>query len=913
AGGTAGMTYHFTTGDSSNAVKVDAGKTIFVTLDGKGYVDDYIDEDNYNKLQADNAKWDNVASIGSADDSVVGDHAPVYEQFYDLNNAEAGAVSVATFDDEDSTTYDTVPNPTGIEIRGNDLLASAGHVTMTAGVAVGAIPINIQKNESDSVFDVVLDLRGAGEASTVAIGTLGEVTAAHEVSLSNAGVGYAYIGSQATGQNKIFAGTAGAQIRHDGSTRATIAGNSGNDTIYASAKDIVTGGAGADAFYDSASYTIQDYDATQGDVLIATRVNSVSDITKDNLRLSSTASNQIGFGSGNKILTIGDDQSASLNLRVAVMDTNADIVGSRNVAVAGINGGALDASSLDAAALIIADENGNSGDNVIGSGYNDTMYVGANDSVNGGAGNDYIVLDSVPTGDAGITVELSAGKDTISGWTFGFDKNSGATELIADEGYVGSFDTDRLMITAGNKSILFEETDNAIAQNHGEAQVLINGEKWMAIRTNDANRGYESYGLVESNGDIADSYIAEREGSLVFGSSVTADLGIIELNGEQNYENSNAKYQNITELVLANNSKTSVFGTSGRETVAVGGDAAAGANKKVSLGAGNDVIISSGDGSLTAGHAFYFGSNDGLDTIQGFAHYQGGEVDPDNQTADTLVVTKYGGIYTGTGENGGSRIDFYTDGDNRISIFESEGINVDNVYQIKIDDEHHFDTKLAKIGNSSASNVFTYASNVDYYVGNSAANAQDTLNVGNEIANANIWLDGTNGTTDTDRDEQYYRGIAVVNASAETNTNVALAGNGLSNTLYGGGAGTNNSLWGGAGDNVLIGSMEGQDTFFYVRSAGAYLQGVDDTVTGGNDEVYNYNLDNGDIVWLGDTTLDDIASTEVNDNSVVVNFKNGGSLTVDGSDDVRFLINSGTESYVTNKESDSDNKWTQEA
>ena len=140
-----------------------------------------------------------------------------------------------------------------------------------------------------------------------------------------------------------------------------------------------------------------------------------------------------------------------------------------------------------------------------------------------------------------------------------------------------------------------------------------------------------------------------------------------------------------------------------------------------------------------------------------------------------------------------------------------------------------------------------------------------------------------------------------------------MAGNGNNNTLYGGGIGTNNSLWGGAGNNVLNGSTEGQDTFFYVRNAGAYLQGVDDTVTGGNDTVYNYNLDKGDIVWLGDTTVDDILNTEVGDNSVVVNFKNGGSLTVEGSDDVRFLINSGTESWVTNKDSESDNKWTKES
>ena len=915
AGGTTGITYHFRNADSDNAVKVAAGETLFVKLDANGNVEDYIDADNQRKLATDDNKWNNVASIGSSQDSVVGNKSAVYTQFYNLGGASAGNVSVATFTNEDDNAYDTVPTPNGIEIRGNVALASAGHVTLTAGSAVGAAPINIQANESDSAFDVILDLKDAGAASTVAIGTLGEVTAAHEVSLSNSGVGYAYIGSNATGSNKIFAGTAGAQIRHDGSTRATITGNSGNDTIRAGANDLVKGGTGSDAFYDTASYTIQDYNAAEGDVLIATRINSVEDITKDALKFGDRG-NEIGFGTGNKKLTINDDQNAALNLKVAIMDTNANLVGSRNVAIAGVNGGALDASGFDGAALIVADSsrNGNSGDNITGTGSNDTIYVGANDTVNGGAGNDLIVAESVSadSADAGITVQMSAGKDTISGWTFGFDKNSGASELIAGEGYVASFDNDRLKVENSTGSILFDDTNNAIADNHGEAKVLVNGLKYMAIRTDDENKGYlTSYGDVASNDELADFYIAEREGRLVFESGVTEDLGEIHLS--RYYDLDPKTYQDITYLVLNNNSKADVYGTSERETVSVGGAADAGANKRVSLGAGNDVIISGGDGSLTAGHTFYFGASDGLDTLQNFSHNLGTELDPDNQYADTLVLKKFGTIYTGTDANGIARIDFVTDDENRVSLYEANGINVNNVYQIQIDDEHHFDTKLGKIGNSNGSNVFTYASDVDYYVGSSAENAQDTLNVGNEIANANIWLDGTNGTDYTDRDEQYYRGIAVVNASADTNTDIAIAGNVNNNTLYAGGAGTNNSLWGGAGDNLLIGSDDGQDTFFYVRSAGAYLQGVDDDVTGGNDTVQNYDLANGDIIWLGDTTLDDIASTDVQDNSVVVNFKNGGSLTVEGSDDVRFLIDSGTEAYVTNKNSESDNKWTKEA
>ena len=592
------------------------------------------------------------------------------------------------------------------------------------------------------------------------------------------------------------------------------------------------------------------------------------------------------------------------------MDTDARVVGTRNVAVAGINGGALDASGFtDGGALIVADEdrNGNSGDNVTGTASNDTIYVGANDTVNGSAGNDFITIGGISAGDGGAVIAMGTGKDTVAGWTFGFDRNAGATELFAADDFRGSFENDRLLVTDSNGSMLFDDTKQT--SQHGEYQVLINDTKWMAIRTNDVNNtNPTSYGDVASNDELADVYIAEREGILSFGSGVTENLGVIELDGGLNYDNP-AQYRNISALTLGNNSKASVFGSSERETVALGGEASVGANKAVSLGAGNDVIFSGGDSSLTAGHEMYFGTSDGRDTIRGFGHYLGVDADPDKQYADTLILEQYGGIYTGTGEDGGSRIEFVMSGDSRVFLYEDDGISADNMYQIKVGT---FDTKLAKIGHSDSANVFTYSDKVAYYVGSSANNAADTLTVGNGIANAQIWLDGTHGTDYTSADEEYYRGIAFVDAGAETETTIQLAGNGSNNTLIGGGEGTYNSLWGGAGNNVLIGSTAGQDTFFYVRSAGAYLQGVDDTVTGGNDIVRNYNLDNGDIVWLGDTTLDDISSTEVNDNSVVVNFKNGGSLTVEGNDDVRFLINSGTQTFVTDKDSSSDNKWTQE-
>ncbi len=915
-GGT-GIIYHFKDATSDNAVTASAGEGMYVTLDSTGGIADAMDDANYKKLKEnDQAKWDNVASIGNdqyvptvTGDTVPANRSDVYNQFYNLNTSDAGQSTLAVFSNEDSTTFDTVANPNGITFTGRDntkTLAENGHVTLTAGAAVGAAPINIQRNESAAVVDVVVDLRNATLPSTVAVGTLedtvnGNVTASHAIFLSNAGPGYVEIGNYATGQNQIFAGTGGAQIRHDGQ-RATIVGNTGIDTIWAGKYDIVAGGTGGDRFYDSADYTITDYNAAEGDALIATRLHGIEEINKNNIKYNYDAGNEVSFGESRNSFTIGQDQNAALNLNVAIMDTDARIIDSRSVVLAGANGGAADASSLTSGALIIADEsrNGNAGDAVVGSAYADEIYIGANDAVNAGEGNDYITIGSISStsGDAGATVFMGAGKNTVSGWSFGFDKNAGNTQLIAAEGFVGSFDNDRLLVTDANGSMLFD--DSAKTSYHGEYDVIVNDTKYMAIRTNDVNNTNPvSYGDVTSNDDLADIYIAEREGVLLFGSGVTENLGLVDL--------TSTKYQNISSVVLANNSKAVVLGSDQRETVALGGDAAAGANKYVDLGAGNDVIISGGDDSLNAGHALFFGVGDGRDTIRGFSHYLGVDADPDKEYADILVLDNYEGLYTGTGEDGGARIEFVTGGDDsRVFLYEDAGISTDNIYQVRV----NLETKLTKIGNSNGSNVFTYSDKVDYYVGSSAENAADTLVVGNDVANVNIWLDGSKGDEADFRDE-YYRGIAVVDAGAETNTNVMIAGNSRNNTLIAGGAGTYNALWGGTGDNELIGSTAGEDTFFYVRNAGAYLHGDDEDITavGGNDQVYNYEIDNNDLVWLGDTKLSDITKTTIEDNAVTIEFNTGGSLTVNGTSDVRFAVDGGTASYVANKESKT---WTQE-
>lgn len=888
-------TYHFKDASDSNKVVVSSGDTVNVTLDGAGNVYDQMGATAQKRHQSDTEKWEEVASIGGTTDTDGTHHGQVYESFYNLAGGTAAGKTLAGYIYDDDTA--PVDATSTINIIGQSpkgvaaIVDDAKHVTLQVGSGdyAGQVPINIQSNENASVVDVVIDASGANTPSTVAVGTTGAVTASHEIHLSNSssGANYGYLGSLATGQNKLIAGSGAAMLRHDGSQRASVFGGSGNDTIRAAANDYVLGNAGTDYFYDSASYTISDYDVTQGDAIIAMKLNSLSDITPDNIR---GTGNQIGFGSGSRLLTMGNiDANAALHVKVAVADTDANVQnGVRDIVlangngvvdgtVAGTNGALIDASARRGVGV----------HNVVGSAGSDDIYIGASDYVDGAGGNDNITIDEDSSG-AVVALTNGGGTDTVKNWVFGFNpypnaENNGSTKLyVGNAGFQGRVLEDRLHISIeGGAAMVFDDTAMT-GSKHGQYDVLIgtdNGDKkYTAIRY---IPGVTTYASVTSNDEVADFYLAEQNGNLTFTKDVTQDLGWIYLDGVTQGDVI-TQFVSVRNLTLNNNSHASVVGSANRETLNVGGDYEARAGKAVSLGGDNDVINS--DGEDGAGHTFYFGVGDGRDTINSFNHFVGYEVDADVQKADTLVFNVEGVGVRVDSYSDGDRIVFNTTANDDVVIYESEGLKVnDNLYRVKIAER---EAKYAKIGYSTKANVFQYDAGIDYYVGNSVEQ-QDTLSVGANVQNAEIWLDGSkNGG-------QIYRGIAAIDASGATATNLSLVGGANDNTIVGGGEGTTNWLWGGAGDNFLQGSS-GKDYFLYYAHADQYISGAAGQTVGNHDTVNGYDFDN-DSIYLGDVTLADIASTEIGDNSISVEFKNGGELTVAGTQEkTRFYFTNGT-------------------
>ena len=168
-------------------------------------------------------------------------------------------------------------------------------------------------------------------------------------------------------------------------------------------------------------------------------------------------------------------------------------------------------------------------------------------------------------------------------------------------------------------------------------------------------------------------------------------------------------------------------------------------------------------------------------------------------------------------------------------------------------------------------NSLTYDGAANFFLA-TEKNASISVNASVSGAAA-IWLGNDNYVGDI-------RTIDATNSSVKAE----LAGNDADNIISAGSG--DSSLWGGnLGSDVLIGGS-GRNTFFYTVGNGS------DNVQGAHD---------GDLVYLSQVTLDQIASTNITAGGVAINFKDGGSLQVDSTADVTYQLADGSR-YSANHE-----------
>ena len=168
----------------------------------------------------------------------------------------------------------------------------------------------------------------------------------------------------------------------------------------------------------------------------------------------------------------------------------------------------------------------------------------------------------------------------------------------------------------------------------------------------------------------------------------------------------------------------------------------------------------------------------------------------------------------------------------------------------------------------------TYNDDVEYY-GNIQGDTTCAISVGADYSGSEVTV-YLNGARELDGHSRTYMNVNKIDASAFTGT-ASLVGAELDDYIIA--AQGDTSLWGGnGGDDILIGTGNG-NTFFYTKGDG-------------NDQIRN--AADGDVINLGDITLDDISSTLIMNAGVKLDFKDGGSLMLANGADVTFKLADGT-------------------
>lgn len=830
--------------------------------------------------------------VSTIADPTVGAYRDFENIYYGQNSIFGGYNhSVAAYADATVSTRSSISSASGVIISGDDSLGSYPNSVTLKSYLPNAINIKHMEGyyttDKVTLNSAVIDVSSSTN-SLVAVGvSTGDGTDTIKTNHTIYGSdrqSALLIGKNAIADNVIVAGNGGNTISNAGG-KASLFGGSGNDTIYAGSKgDYVKGGGGADVFYDTNAVEIQDYNFTEGDVIVATKLSTSADISPANLSLSG---NKIAIAGGSTI-TVGASDSYDEATATNAIIANASGGNKTFLVWAGNYDSYLDASEFTKGALMISQltvtggENANTGtvNTIVGSGYADTIYAGPNDLVYSGAGNDLISIAAADSakGERGATVILSEGKNDVYGWVGGFNNEDGSNILQANAASTTFKKKGDVVVAASEgASVNFA---NLSADSTGAYNFLVGNEKVSFVASN-------STVSVNSNSDIANYYKSEKAGAINVGESVDATFSITL--GSDNFSN-------ITKLNLQNESRATIFGSSASEEITLGGSADAGAVKSLASGAGNDKIYSGGSGSdsTKAGHHLFFGKynnttySSGRDTINSFSFYRGSDVDADMSHSDLLYlgdIKNYQSVSATA-----NKIEISLGEDTKIVINDA-AINPSENKMVRARFLNSDEIYTCKFGVTSGqtSNTFTYDKETNIFFGNSEKNA-DILQISSnsDLNNVNIWLD------DKNNDKNYYYGINTIDAHNLADTKATLVGNSNSNMIYAGGSGMVDTLWGGGGEsNTLIGG-DGDDTFIYRKDHG-YIDG-DGIYRSSNDVMVG--VGSNDLVWLQDVTLDDLnleATIDgISTNSVVVTLKDDSKLTVaNASSETKFRVSDG--------------------
>lgn len=552
-------------------------------------------------------------------------------------------------------------------------------------------------------------------------------------------------------------------IEHTGKGVATIMGGAGDDTIKAAGdNDVVSGGDDADTFnVSTSSMTISDYNYGE-DVLQV--VTTSGGIVAAPGNFSGEGVVSITGGTGTYKADVSAGTGTGNYYAVSLVDKDGR--NRQNVAWAKDGGSNIDVTSYDKAVILIGNEDG--ANNLYAGKKADTIYSYAdNDSVYGGEGSDSIILKA--NGKSRVVgIATTAGKDTVSGFTTGFEDSDSIFIVDGDaSGIKASFDESK-------KTVSFKDGEGSLelqgitAAATGAAEVMISGARLALAAEN---------GTITANvADYADVYIGKKSAV----SFAAADNNVnVNLGNGLTGSGEGAKFVGIT-AVTGGSGKNTLIGSNGSDVITAGTG-----ESTLWGGAGKDTLVGSSGKDV-----FYIGAGDSSDTIDKFT--AGGE------DADILFTT--------------ANITNAKLTSNGVAVYVSEN---DKAILSKLTANDAFRVNnngkeiVAKVGSASNANDFSYDNSVTYYGGGSA---NDKISVSSNYPDAvNIWLDGSKGVL--------YNSIDVVDAGNAAGS-VLVAGDSSSQTIVGGKG--SSTLWGGAGSaaDTLKGSSGGTSMFFWGTDEG---------------------------------------------------------------------------------------------
>ena len=533
---------------------------------------------------------------------------------------------------------------------------------------------------------------------------------------------------------------------------------------------------------------------------------------------------------------------------------NDDATELQKVGFTGDGGGKLDSSKESGDFVLVGNwkDEKYGASTITGGTGDDTALAGGGDVIDLGAGHNVVRFATDDDDRDAATVIISQGRTAIRGSNQGLDD-------VGDVVQVKDF---------SNASVQFDADSNElVVKGDGYRGTIENVQATDGVVTQKFSDGSNEYrtAIATEAGAVIDASSGANhfQGNNADGVFSTVDFTNVDgavnvnLSGNSSIGSDAATFKNVRAF-QAGESDTTLQGSSSNETLIAGIG-----NGTLYGGGGRNSLVGSASNESRDGRTTFMvlgDANGAQNTVSGFQFADDVE---DNSLADVIEID--------TAQNIVSNV-FSRDGNVVMDVSNRAGTATERVVVENAVGKNLYVTSdlVAQVNTTQA----TYDGNATFFVvtGKNGAITIDNDNV----TQANIWL-GNQSTN------QFRGDIRTIDARG-FDGKAELAGGDNNDTIYGGEG--SNSLWGGnGGDDLLIGGS-GKNLFFYANGNG------NDTIEGVND---------GDVVYLSQVTMENIAGTDFGTSSITLNFNDGGKLTInDEGKGIGVVI--GDQTYYVNSE-----------